>query len=42
MLVWKTILRDLYKSGEKDADALDRAVTKGLITEEEKQEILAS
>jgi hypothetical protein len=41
MLVWKSILESLYKAGEADEARLSRAVSKGLITEEEKQAIIA-
>lgn len=39
-LAWKNILMRLYKSGQIDVTVLDQAVNDGMITEEEKQEIL--
>ncbi len=37
--IWKVILENLYKAGEADEARLSRAVSKGLITEVEKNEI---
>ena len=38
--MWKEILERLYKSGKIDADRLENAVGKKLITEEEKAELM--
>lgn len=38
--MWKIILERLYDTGKIDETRLDNAVTKGLITEAEKTEIM--
>lgn len=38
--MWKIILERLYDTGKVDETRLDNAVVAGLITEEEKQEIM--
>lgn len=39
--MYDTLLR-MYLAGSLDEDGLDRAVTKGWITEEQKQQILSA
>ena len=39
--MWKIILKRLYDSGKIDETRLNNAVVKGLITEQEKTEIVA-
>lgn len=41
MEVWKIILKNLYKVGEVDEIRLEKAVSKGFITMDEKQEIVS-